>query len=265
MSVYLFFIEDVMNKGVLMVYNAVSVAMAVYNGEKYICEQIDSIINQMKNGDELVISYNESSDDTWNIIQEYALKDEKVRIFKCEEKGVVANFENAITKCNNDVILLADQDDVWCDTKLDSVRISMNDKETTLVLHGKYVTDGELRIKKSVSVGSISTRFFSILLRNKYTGCCMAFRKSMLHYLLPFPRRILHDWWIALISSLYGKIEKLPEPLIYYRRHGENVSFESRRSVLLIVRDRIYALWYIFLRSSKVLIGKLHFKRGGKI
>lgn len=236
--------------------NALSVAMAVYNGERYIREQIDSIINQMRDDDELIISYNESSDDTWNIIRDYAAKDQRIRIYKCEEKGVVANFENAIVNCNNDIILLSDQDDVWCDTKLEKIRSIMNDETISLVLHGKYVTDGALQIKKTVSVPSSATRFLRILLKNRFTGCCMAFRKNMLSYILPFPRKILHDWWIALLSNRYGKIRICSEPLIYYRRHGDNVSFESSRGVALAIKDRIYASWYVFSRSIKLFFRK---------
>ncbi len=237
--------------------NALSVAMAVYNGEKYLREQIDSIINQMKNDDELIISYNESSDDTWSIIEEYASMDKKIRVYKCEERGIVANFENAIMKCNNDIILLADQDDMWCDTKLEYIRNVMNDETISLVLHGKYVTDGALRVKKTVRVDSVSPHFLPTLLKNRYTGCCMSFRKNMLHYILPFPRKILHDWWLALICSLYGKVKIFPEPLIYYRRHGENASSESRRCIALIIRDRIYASWFVISRSIKLLARKI--------
>lgn len=231
-----------------MMNNAVSVAMAVYNGEKFIQEQIDSILVQMENDDELIISYNASTDSTWHIIQSYTLQDARVHVYACDEKGVVANFENAIKKCKHEIILLSDQDDVWCDTKLSAVREIMKDDSVTLVLHGKYVTDGSLNVKKIVTVEKVSKSFLQILMKCHYTGCCTAFRKNMVPYLIPFPRKILHDWWLAMITSIYGKIVLLPEPMIYYRRHGENESSEVRRSIRLVLRDRIYAAWFVMLR-----------------
>ena len=96
----------------------ISVAMAVYNGERYIAQQIDSILRQLGINDELVISYNNSSDNTWNVITKYSEIDNRVKCFKCEEVGVIANFENAIYNCSGEIICLSDQDDLWAETKV---------------------------------------------------------------------------------------------------------------------------------------------------
>ena len=100
----------------------VSVAMAVYNSEKYIREQIDSILSQLSDRDELVISYNPSSDGTWDIISEYAARDSRVKVVVCEEVGIQSNFNNAIENATGRYIFLSDHDDVWLRGKVDEVK-----------------------------------------------------------------------------------------------------------------------------------------------
>ena len=100
----------------------VSVAMAVYNSEKYIREQIDSILSQLSDRDELVISYNPSSDGTWDIISEYAARDSRVKVVVCEEVGIQSNFNNAIENATGRYIFLSDHDDVWLRGKVDKVK-----------------------------------------------------------------------------------------------------------------------------------------------
>ena len=90
-----------------------SVAMAYYNGAKYIDEQIRSILANMEDADELIISVDDASDGSETILQNWAQNDPRIRIIKGPGKGVVKNFENAIKHCRGDIIFLSDQDDVW--------------------------------------------------------------------------------------------------------------------------------------------------------
>ena len=100
---------------------SISVAMAVCNGEKYIEQQLNSIIHNLKKEDEIIISYNASEDATLEMIEEAAHQLPIIKVYSCEEKGVIANYENAISHCNNEYIFLADQDDVWTDNKVEKV------------------------------------------------------------------------------------------------------------------------------------------------
>lgn len=90
-----------------------SIAMAVFNGAKYIDQQIQSIIPQLKLDDELVISYDLSTDSTLDIIKSYAANDSRIKIFINENPGLFNNFENALRNCKNDYIFISDQDDIW--------------------------------------------------------------------------------------------------------------------------------------------------------
>lgn len=98
-----------------------SVAMAVYNGERFLEQQIDSILEQLSSDDELVISYDESQDGTLSLISRYAETDGRVKIVRNAEPGVVGNFNNAIQNCCKDIIFISDQDDIWKSGKKDAM------------------------------------------------------------------------------------------------------------------------------------------------
>ena len=94
----------------------ISVCIATYNGEKYIKEQLDSILPQLKKLDEIIISDDKSKDKTLKIIK--TLNDSRIKIFTNPKKGLISNFENAITKSSGDYIFLSDQDDIWHENKI---------------------------------------------------------------------------------------------------------------------------------------------------
>ena len=100
---------------------SISVAMAAYNGQKYIADQIESILNQLYPTDELVVSMDFSTDQTEEIVLEYAKKDSRIHLITGPSKGVIKNFENAIAYTQNEIIFLADQDDFWLPGKVERV------------------------------------------------------------------------------------------------------------------------------------------------
>ena len=100
-------------------YIRASIAMAVYNGENFLREQIDSILALMSEQDELIISYDKSTDNTWNIIVERSRADSRIKVVMNKNKaGVISNFNNCIACCNGEYIFLADQDDIWINNKI---------------------------------------------------------------------------------------------------------------------------------------------------
>lgn len=231
----------------------ISVAMAVYNGEKYIREQVDSILAQLKDNDELVISYNESNDNTWKILESYK-SDKRVKIFICKEKGVISNFSNAIKKTNGEYILLADQDDVWNNNKIETVLKVFKGKKCDLVLHNAEYTDSELNDTASTLFGNRgrNTGILSTIIKNSYQGCCMSFKKEVKQYILPIPQGVpMHDQWIGILVSTFGKVETINECLIKYRFHETNTSqnglpflkrISSRMTLLVHYCIRVYCI-----------------------
>lgn len=208
---------------------AVSVCMATYNGEKYIREQIDSILPQLSANDELVISDDGSNDDTIDIIQEY--KDERIRLYHNTRHGVTWNFENALMHCTGEIIFLADQDDVWLPGKVETMKKWL--ESYILVIHNAYVVnkDGnEIHDDYFILTGA-KKGFWPNFIKFRHLGCCMAFRRQLLNECLPFPRKIAcHDYWIGMYAFAKFRVKILTESFLHYRRHGDNTSSASEAS-----------------------------------
>lgn len=205
----------------------ISVAMAVYNGEKYIQEQILSILKQLNCSDEIVISYDKSTDNTYRIISDLAVRDCRIKIFRGPSRGAIKNFENALKHCKNDYIFLCDQDDIWLENKVSHVLGAFKNTQADVVLHDCCViNDNEATIHPSFfKLRHCTPGFLFNIMHNSYIGCCMALRREFLHNVLPFPEKIpMHDQWIGLMGEKKGKVAFLKTPLIKYRRHSSNAS-----------------------------------------
>ena len=224
----------------------ISVCMAVYNGMPYIVDQIESILPQLSPDDELILSDDGSDDGTLQWVE--GLGDARIKVFSNDgRKGPVGNFENAILASSGDYIFLCDQDDVWVSNKV-SVMVGAL-KECVLVVSDCTIVD-----KDGVVIGDSFFRsrgsgpgLVNNLWRNSYLGCCMAFRRELIDFALPFPGGIhMHDWWLGLCAELLGRVDFLERKLIMYRRHGANASETwngSENSVAEKLRRRISVLW----------------------
>lgn len=221
---------------------SVSVAMAAYNGERYIKEQIESILSQLKASDELIVSLDPSTDRTEKILQEIGQRDARVHLIYGKGKGLIKNFENAIRHCKRDIIFLADQDDVWKADKVTSVLECFQNKKTMVVMHDAEIVDASMQCvcRSFMEKRGSRTGIFKNIIKNSYIGCCMAFRKEMKPYILPFPKRIpMHDQWIGLVGEMTGVNVMTRNVLISYRRHGDNVSAEHHSSIIQMLRWRV--------------------------
>ncbi len=228
----------------------ISVCMATYNGEKYIENQLESILTQVSSNDEIIISDDGSNDRTLEIIEKIQKNtNKKIIIINGPQKGVIKNFENAILKSSNDIIFLSDQDDIWSKTKVSEVKkiFSLNE-DITLVIHdAKLINEnGEIIGKKS----KFKKGLIKNIIKNSYIGCCMSFKKSK--YILPFPKNIpMHDSWIGLINEKKGKVYHLEKELFCYRIHGENYTLKNKRSLKNKIKDRINLIRNVLLRGEK--------------
>ena len=204
----------------------VSVCMAAYRGERYIEAQIRSILPQLRADDELLVSDDAPGGETERIVRRIAAEDPRVRFFAGPGLGVVRNFESVLRKADGDVIFLSDQDDVWLPGKVEAVLREI-ENGACLVLHDARVTDGELRVTAPSFFALHGSRpgFTRNLLRNSYMGCCMAFTRAVRDKALPFPDALpMHDQWIGLTAERCGAVCFLRQPLLLYRRTGENVT-----------------------------------------
>lgn len=222
-----------------------SVAMAFYNGAKYIDEQITSILENMAADDELVISVDNASDGSDKMLENWAEKDERIRVIKGPGQGVVKNFENALRHCLGDIIFLSDQDDVWKKDKIRKVEKIFQNPKVTAVVHNAEIVDENL---SSLGETTFQWRdsgvgFWKNMKKNSYIGCCMAVRRSVLKRILPIPDDIwIHDQWIGLLSEQLGKVVFFEERLIYYRRHGGNVTELTHGSITSMIKKRYHMI-----------------------
>jgi glycosyltransferase involved in cell wall biosynthesis len=220
----------------------ISVVMTTYNGARYLHTQLQSIANQLRLPDELIVCDDASSDTTTEITRSFtASLPFVVRLYANQTRlGAVKNYEQALGHCNADadVIVLCDQDDFWRPDKL--VRIEKTFSASPNV--GLLFSDAELIDEQGTSLNQRlwqytfkknhkrqvrSGKAFEILLQHHIvTGATMAFRGRFKEMVLPIPGHIplLHDGWIALIISAIADVAMLEEPLIAYRLHPQQHS-----------------------------------------
>lgn len=225
--------------------------MATYNGEKYIKEQLDSILSQLDVSDEIIISDDGSTDSTKEIISRY--EDARIKFFvNSNGKGPVRNFENAIKKASGEYIFLSDQDDIWRADKIQKIVSAFSfDDSLTLIFSNAQIIDGRGNNKNYTffkNNNANDTSLFKSFVKNQFLGCTIAFKNELKSKVLPFPATIpMHDWWIGIVNLYYGKVKFLNENLISYRRHSNNVTSESCSSLFQMFSWRITLLW-LFLK-----------------
>ncbi len=216
--------------------------MATYNGAAFLGEQVDSILAQLGPEDELVISDDGSTDGSFEALCALAELDERVQVLRGPSIGLRYNFENALRACRGQYIFLCDQDDVWMPDKLETVLAAFEDTDVSVVMHDATVVDAQgQEIEPSFFAWRGSrTGFWHNLWKNSYIGCCMAFSRRLLPYILPFPDSIpMHDQWIGLQGERHGKTVLLSRALIAYRRHGNNASASTHASVGRMLKYRL--------------------------
>lgn len=226
-----------------------SVAMATYNGEKFIEEQIDSILKNLSKYDEIVISDDGSTDKTLDIIKKYQLNDKRIKLIQGPKNGVKQNFANAIKNCNGKYIFLADQDDVWMNNKVKKMLKVLQEEGCVVAVHNAEIVDQNLSpIKQTFfEFRNSGSGIIKNIIKNTYIGCCMAFKSELKEKILPIPNNIeMHDQWIGIIGEKYGNSIFIEECLIKYRRHGSNVSnFKHHPLKKMIINRFLFIKNYI--------------------
>ena len=217
----------------------VSVALTVCNGEAYLAEQLDSILEQLGSEDEVIASVDPSVDASFTILCEYAARDSRIRITEGPGAGVAKNVEHALRQCRGEKIFLADQDDIWLPGKVEKVSRLL--EQDTLVLHDAKIVDAQLQEQEPSFMqwrGSRKGRLAN-LWKNSYIGCCMAFRRELLEEILPFPDALpMHDQWIGLMAEKHGTVRLLRMPLLLYRRYEGTVTKDRHANMAQMLKWR---------------------------
>lgn len=223
----------------------ISVVLPYYDGGKYIKEQLDSILKQLGDGDEVILSIDQALDGSMEVLKQYAKTDKRVRLLRGPKKGVVKNIQRAVKAASGDIIFMSDQDDVWVDNKVERVMKAFSNPNVSAVLHNAEIVDENL---KKIGQTTFEWRdskpgFWKNFLKNSYIGACMAFRSELRKYIFPIPDKIfMHDYWIGARAEEVGEVIFLREPLLLYRRHSSNVTALEHESIRFMVRKRFYIL-----------------------
>lgn len=221
--------------------------MTTYNGEKFLRQQLNSIVSQTHTNLEIIICDDQSTDATYKILQEYATLDDRIKLYLNDTNfGPIKNFEKALSFCSGEYIALADQDDIWMPNKIENILNHLKDAD--IVLGDCHIIDENdaVLFDSFFEQNNSKSGLISNLFKNSYIGCCMAFNRKILVKALPFPSDIpMHDWWIGLIGEACGKSIFCKEKLIAYRRHETNASASagiSQYGLLQKVHFRIVML-----------------------
>lgn len=219
----------------------ISVCIPTYNGEKFLKPQVDSVLSQLSQDDEIIVSDDGSSDNSIAILENY--NDQRIKIFSNPRKGVISNIENALQNSIGEYIFLCDQDDVWVENKVSIMMKAM--VESDLVISDCYVTDQNLNIiyESFYKQNNSKANRWLALLKNPYLGCCMAFNRKVLDKALPFPSKIpMHDIWIGNVAAFKFQVKFISDKLIFYRRHGNNTSTASAPTKASLMKQINYRL-----------------------
>jgi glycosyltransferase involved in cell wall biosynthesis len=229
--------------------------MATYNGEKYIQDQLDSILGQLGPDDEIIISDDASTDRTVEIIN--SMNDKRIKLFYASFRNVIRNFENALKNASGTYIFLSDQDDIWYPNKVTEL-LPLLDEHDLIFSNVCVFTDNINHCSTLFNPEINHNGLLHNLIKNHCIGATMAFRSTVLKYAMPFPGKIaMHDMWIFFITSIFGRTHYYREPLVYYRKHEANVTNTGERTtntIIRIVGIRLQMMFALFVRSYNYLL-----------
>ena len=200
----------------------VSIALCTYNGEAYLREQLESIVNQSYSQLELIAIDDCSTDNTLSILKEYEANYPFIQVFKNPENlGYIRNFEKALRLCSGEFIALSDQDDIWDLHKIEKQIKAIGNH--LMIYHDSEFIDenGQLLNKKMSDIMNLyrGDQPEAFLFFNCISGHSVFMKKALRDELLPFPNAYYHDWWMGYVATNLGSIDCIDEPLVKYRQH----------------------------------------------
>lgn len=219
--------------------NMISIALATYNGEEFLREQLDSVLNQTFQDFEIIVCDDCSTDHTLDILEEYKQLDARIRVYQNDcNLGFIKNFEKAIRYCNGEYIALCDQDDRWVPEHLSILLNIIGDKPIACGnarfidrygndLHSTIIDRDYLVMPLKSGTDLLYRLFFY---RNSFQGASMLINRKFLEVALPIPEVAkYHDVWFSILSCMYGGIAFTSEIVNEYRQHGNNYSNSSEK------------------------------------
>jgi glycosyltransferase involved in cell wall biosynthesis len=236
--------------------------MAVYNGRRFLLEQVESVLAQLEPGDELVVVDDGSTDDSVALLA--ALDSPYIRLFSNPSNlGVIGAFQRGMRLARHSIIFLCDQDDIWLPGKRAAyVAEFARDPRVWIVISDAQMIDenGALVSESYMTVrGGFNPTVLGTLWRNRYLGCAMAVRRPLLEVALPIPGNVpMHDMWLGALGRFFGRTVYLPTPYMQHRRHGRNASPWGSNSWLQIFYWRVVLTTALLQRGLRFALGRHH-------
>jgi glycosyltransferase involved in cell wall biosynthesis len=211
--------------------------MCIYNGGPYLAAQLNSIASQSELPVQMVVLDDGSTDGSWDVVQQWASKAPFPVLAQRnpQQLGVVRNFERATSLVTQDIVFLADQDDLWYPDKLrtfvdafvahpaaDLVHSDADLIDSTGASMGRRLLDTLLVTQDERSLVAQGCAWKVYAKRNLVTGAACAFRRGLLERAAPFSPNWVHDEWLAFAASLVSGVQLLEQPTMAYRLHGGN-------------------------------------------
>lgn len=260
----------------------IDILLSTFQSEKYLEEQIDSILNQRFSNWKLIVRDDGSSDKTISIIEHYIqLHPERIH-FLLEKKnniGVIKSFETLLKKSQSNYIMFCDHDDVWLPNKIDITLQEMNELEKEypnlpLLVHTDLTVVDELKNELYASYWNLSkinpyllSKFNYLGICNSVTGCTMMINKKAKEICLPFPDSVrMHDSWMALCVAKKGKIGFVNDSTILYRQHQTNqIGAKDEKKLLAYIHAKIQNIKQTILDNKKQRAMLNNLKYGNRV
>ncbi len=232
----------------------VSIIMCTYNGEKYLDEQMESLVSQTYKNIEIIVVDDVSTDGTVALVEKWMQHDPRISIHRNEKNlGYNRNFEQALTMGTGEYIALCDQDDIWFPYKIERL-LSKFDQDDVVLTHARSVdyVNGELQYPKGKLLPPFSGNDpKKLFYDNQIGGHRIMFKRSLAEKISPIPPNMFYDWWIGVQATCNGSINAADGFLVKYRIHGNNSHIGVSKEVKAKHIDHITA-WKYFIQIKEM-------------
>lgn len=218
----------------------ITVAMTTYNGERFLAEQLESLLNQTLVPDKIIVCDDRSTDGTVEILERFRQSHGIEYHVNQRTLGIKENFKKAVSMApGGHYVALCDQDDIWLPDKLSTAveaLSSIDDKKTPCMVYSDLIViDEQNRVLHSSLNSTLGTDKYehcleTLVFGNFVLGCTTVMNAPMRVYFgeMP-PGRFNHDAWITLVAFTFGRVLRLPDPLIHYRQHQRNATYAGHK------------------------------------
>lgn len=245
----------------------VSVCMATFNGASFVREQIESILADLEPSDELLVVDDGSVDDSVGVVA--SIEDPRITLFESgSNHGHVRAFETVLGKAHHDVIMLADQDDLWPAGRREVLVGALARADVAAGNYQAFGTragDPSRPLRSSYDGHPVGNVIGLVLGRRPYFGCCMALRRDFRGVVLPFPKAVeAHDHWLAIVGNVAGRVAHVEDAVTVRRLHSANLTPTTRRALGRVVATRLRQLVLVLTALGRRPRGRSSVRSHGK-